>query len=85
MSALQPDRTAGGTLRLRVNPIPCAAFGYCAEYAPELFGLDEWGYPRVYRQDLAPEQEALAREASRRCPVRAIFLERRNATARRAS
>jgi len=27
MFAQQPDRTAGGTLRLRVNPIPCAAFG----------------------------------------------------------
>ena len=83
MSALQPDRPAGASVRLRVNPIPCAAFGYCAEYAPELFGLDEWGYPIVYRQDLSPNQETLAREAARRCPVRAIFLEQRNAATRR--
>ena len=28
-----------------VDPIACDGFGHCAELAPELVGLDEWGYP----------------------------------------
>jgi ferredoxin len=85
MSALEPSDVSPRGVRLRVNPIPCAAFGYRAEYAPELFGLDEWGYPIVYRQGLSPEQEALARAAARRCPVRTILLEQRGPARRRCS
>jgi ferredoxin len=33
--------------RLRINPILCDAVGYCAEIAPELISLDDWGYPIV--------------------------------------
>jgi hypothetical protein len=31
--------------RLRVNPIPCDAYGHCAELLAELVRADEWGYP----------------------------------------
>ena len=31
--------------RLRVNPVACDAFGYCAELVPEIIVRDEWGYP----------------------------------------
>lgn len=63
--------------RLRINPIRCAAFGFCAEYAPELFDLDEWGYAILRAQTVAPERAALAREAARLCPTQAILLEHR--------
>ncbi len=33
--------------QLRVNPIACTGHGLCAELAPELVTLDEWGYPIV--------------------------------------
>ncbi len=32
---------------IKVNPIECDAYGYCAELLPELVALDEWGYPVV--------------------------------------
>lgn len=61
--------------RLRVNAIRCVAFGFCADFAPEFFGTDEWGYPVVHHQTVSPEHEALARQAAKLCPVRAILLE----------
>lgn len=64
-------------LRVRIDPIRCAAFGFCAEYAPELFDLDDWGYAwlRESGQEVPPELENLARDAARLCPRRAILLE----------
>lgn len=61
--------------RLRVNPIRCTAFGFCAEYAPELFTLDEWGYAWPHGREIPAELEALAREAAALCPKRAILME----------
>ena len=34
-------------VRLRVDPVACDAYGYCAELLPERVTLDEWGYPIV--------------------------------------
>lgn len=65
----------GSGMRLRVNPIACAAFGFCAEYAPELFALDEWGYAWLQRTDVPPALADLAQEAARLCPKRAILLD----------
>ena len=62
-------------LRLRVNPIRCAAFGFCAEYAPELFGLDDWGYAWLQALEVPLELDALAREAAALCPTQAILLD----------
>ena len=61
--------------RLRVNPILCEAFGFCAEYAPELFALDEWGYAWPHSREVPAVLEELAREAARLCPTRAILIE----------
>ena len=33
------------TLRVRVDPVACDAYGYCAELLGEMVALDEWGYP----------------------------------------
>ena len=62
-------------LRLRVNPIRCAAFGFCGEYAPELFGLDDWGYAWLQSREVPVDLESLAREAAALCPTQAIVVE----------
>lgn len=70
-SAAQPP----AVVQLRVNPITCAAFGFCAEYAPELFALDEWGYAWPHSREVPVALEHLAREAAELCPKRAILLQ----------
>jgi ferredoxin len=67
--------------RLRVNPIRCTAFGFCAEYAPELFALDEWGYAWPHGREIPADLETLAREAAALCPTRAILVEALRPTA----
>lgn len=62
-------------LRVRVDPVACDAYGYCAELLPERVTLDEWGYPVV---DGTPVDSALMDLATRtaaECPRRAILLE----------
>jgi ferredoxin len=61
---------------IRVNPIACEAYGYCAELLPELVTLDEWGYPVVDGSPVPPQLLELARRAARDCPRRAFLLER---------
>lgn len=62
--------------KLRVNPLLCTGFGYCAEIVPELISLDDWGYPIV---DTSPiEDENLmqhARRAVAACPRLALIIE----------
>jgi ferredoxin len=63
---------------LRVNPILCDGFGHCHELAPELVGIDEWGYP-VITSEVTPlsNRGALqsARYAVRGCPRQALRIE----------
>jgi ferredoxin len=59
-------------VRLQIDPIACDAFGYCAELAPELISLDEWGYPRAEAGLVPVELAEAARAAIRSCPRRAI-------------
>jgi ferredoxin len=61
--------------RLRVDPIACDAFGYCAELLPEMVHLDEWGYPVIADGAVPPHLGDLALDAVRECPRRALFLE----------
>ena len=63
-------------VHLRVDPVACDAYGYCAELLPEHVTLDEWGYPVL---DGAPVEEklvALASRAVKECPRRALRLQR---------
>jgi ferredoxin len=62
------------TMRVRVNPIDCAAHGLCAEVLPEWIDLDEWGYPVVDGRELPPEMVAHARSAAKVCPNLALLL-----------
>jgi ferredoxin len=60
--------------RLRVDPIKCQAYGTCAELAPELFSMDEWGYAQAERSDLTGDEAHSAQAAIEICPVKAIRL-----------
>ena len=62
-------------MRLKVNPIRCAAHGLCAELLPEHITLDEWGYPILDGQPIEPELEQLARRAANACPTLALLLD----------
>lgn len=61
---------------LRINPIRCTAFGFCAEYAPELFQIDDWGYGWLHQNEVTADQLELAQKAADLCPKRAILLHR---------
>jgi ferredoxin len=61
-------------LRITIDPVACAAYGYCAELLPEAISLDEWGYPMVDDRPIPAELMALAKRAARDCPKRAISL-----------
>ncbi len=63
-------------LRLRVDPVACDAYGYCAELLPERITLDEWGYPIVDGTPVDAEMVELATRAAAECPRRAVLLER---------
>jgi ferredoxin len=61
-------------VRLRVNPIDCAAHGLCAELLPEWVSLDEWGYPVVDDQPLPVQLTKDAKRAAAACPTLALKL-----------
>jgi ferredoxin len=62
---------------IRVDPIACDAHGLCAELLPEHIRLDDWGYPIVGDEPVAPDRVALARRAAAACPTLALALETR--------
>jgi ferredoxin len=62
-------------VRLRVDPVACDAYGYCAELLPERVRLDEWGYPIVDGAPVPDHLVVLAIRAAAECPRRAVLLE----------
>ncbi len=57
-------------MRIKLDRTVCDGFGTCAEHAPELFSMDEWGYPSlVGTGDVTELQEAPARRALLDCPA----------------
>jgi ferredoxin len=62
-------------LRLRVDPVACDAYGYCAELLPERITTDEWGYPLIDGAPIDSELVELARRAAAECPRRALLLD----------
>lgn len=61
--------------RLRVNPILCTGYGYCAELFPERITLDDWGYPMVDGRDFGDQLAPHAKRAVDSCPRLAVLLE----------
>ena len=63
------------SLKLEINPIACTGHGLCADLAPELVELDEWGYPIIHER--VPSDLAVhARRAVNACPTLALRLSR---------
>jgi ferredoxin len=60
--------------RLRVNPIACDGRGVCAEVAPELIRLDDWGFPVIRPGPVPPGFYPAAQAAVRLCPLLALSL-----------
>jgi len=62
--------------RLRVNPILCDGYGYCAEIVPELISLDDWGFPIVDTRPIDDDKVlGLSDRAVATCPRLALLLE----------
>ncbi len=59
---------------LHVNPIACDGRGLCAEIAPELITLDDWGFPMIEPDAVPPGLMAEAEAAVRICPLLALRL-----------
>lgn len=60
-------------MRIQVDSTKCDAYGLCAEKAPALFELDDFGYAAVLNDGVVPAgDEELAREAVAICPAQAI-------------
>ena len=62
--------------QLRVDPTACTGHGLCAELAPELVTLDEWGYPIVTDRLVPHGLDRTARRAVTDCPALALALTR---------
>jgi ferredoxin len=60
--------------KLRVDMIECRAHGVCAEVAPELIALDEWGYPILADGAIPGSMAKHARRAVTLCPRLALTL-----------
>ena len=65
---------ARSSVELVVDPIACDGHGLCAELAPELITLDDWGYPFIHRRAIEGELIEHARRAVGACPTLALRL-----------
>ena len=62
-------------MRAQVDRERCEGFGICADHAPEVFVLDEWGYAAERGEGTVPPESAeRARRAAADCPLHAIQL-----------
>jgi ferredoxin len=60
-------------MRVQVDMSKCQAYGLCAEEAPDVFELDEWGYPELTDDGAVPDGQAPRVErAIGACPAQAI-------------
>ncbi|MCD5160852.1 ferredoxin [Enterococcus casseliflavus] len=68
--------------RCKIIPQRCIACGLCAIYAPEIFDYDEDGIvlfaqePNARQQFIIEDQQEKVKTAYRKCPTRAIIMEK---------
>jgi ferredoxin len=60
---------------LRVDPIACNGYGFCAELLPELVTLDDWGYPIIVPWELEGDLADEAATVVKICPKLALRLD----------
>jgi ferredoxin len=60
-------------MKIQVDSTKCDAYGLCAETAPQLFELDDFGYATATNDGVVPEEDRAAADlAIKACPVSAI-------------
>lgn len=63
-------------MKVYVDMTKCTGFGTCADLAPDVFEIDEFGYALLLHKGSVPKEfEAQARDASRKCGAWAIRIE----------
>ncbi|CAM5275835.1 hypothetical protein AFAE65S_00211 [Alcaligenes phenolicus] len=63
-------------MKVYVDMTKCTGFGTCADLAPDVFEIDEFGYALLLHKDSVPKEfEAQAIDASRKCGAWAIRIE----------
>ncbi|HAM24332.1 MAG TPA: ferredoxin [Actinobacteria bacterium] len=62
--------------KIVVDWVACDGHGLCAQMAPELIDLDDWGFPIITHQPEDQRSNLLAQSAVEACPVLALRLER---------
>ena len=61
-------------MKIKLDRTICDGFGKCAEHAPSVFSLDEWGYASLAGSAEVPDElEPRVRRAILDCPVDAIM------------
>lgn len=65
---------------LVLNPTLCDGRGMCHDAAPDLIGIDEWGYPLLpgaqLRASIDKRDIRAAEAATHACPLLALHIER---------
>jgi ferredoxin len=62
-------------MKIKLDRTMCDGFGKCAEHAPTVFSLDEWGYASLADgPEISGELEPAVRRAILDCPVDAITI-----------
>ncbi|MBY4039193.1 ferredoxin [Rhodococcus fascians] len=61
-------------MKIKLDRTLCDGFGMCAEYAPETFSVDEWGYVSLFKgkENVDSAAEDGVKRALLDCPVHAI-------------
>ncbi|MBT2275666.1 ferredoxin [Rhodococcus qingshengii] len=62
-------------MKIKLDRTLCDGFGMCAEYAPQTFSVDEWGYVSLFpgKGNVEAVDEDGVRRALLDCPVHAII------------
>jgi ferredoxin len=61
-------------LRLVVDPVACDGIGMCSHLAPDLVGVDSWGFPMTPPGALTDRELRAAQSAVSGCPRGALHL-----------
>jgi ferredoxin len=65
---------SGVPMQAFVDSTKCQGHLRCAQYAPTIFEIDEFGHAFVSLSIVPPELEEATRRASENCPERAITI-----------
>ena len=59
-------------MRIQIDLDKCCAYGFCAQVAPTMIGLDDDGKATALTDSVPADQHAAVERAARTCPQSAI-------------